>query len=247
VASDCGWSADRDSYGNNISNNAQTTFNTVHPVNTGADPLVYDLDGCPDAAFVTAKFWTNATPDGCAWNDTMTYRQEVSNYYSYDDGTAEAGYSIGEGAGSKIAYRFDTQGADSLRALRLYFDPIFTYDGPPNNPADGGFIITVWSSLAPEADHLPERFLQQPALPPGRTGPFRGISLGQHHRRERHVLCGLGADQRRGTAVGPGPQPGQPRHDVLQPGAGLEQLLPTRLLDDPPRGGGPGGSLRRCG
>jgi hypothetical protein len=150
AASDCGWSADRDSYGNNISNNAQTTFNTVHPVNTGADPLVYDLDGCPDAAFVTAKFWTNATPDGCAWNDTMTYRQEVSNYYSYDDGTAEAGYSIGEGAGSKIAYRFDTQGADSLRALRLYFDPIFTYDGPPNNPADGGFIITVWSSLAPE-------------------------------------------------------------------------------------------------
>jgi hypothetical protein len=150
VSSDCGWSDARSGYGNNISSNAYSSFNTVHPVNSGADPLVYDLSGCSDAAFVTAKFWTNATPDVCAYNDTMTYRQEISNYYSYDDGTAEAGYSIVNGTGSKIAYRFDTQGQDSLRALRVYFDPIFTYNGTVSTPLDGSFIITVWNSIYPE-------------------------------------------------------------------------------------------------
>ncbi|MBK9061454.1 MAG: T9SS type A sorting domain-containing protein [Flavobacteriales bacterium] len=150
VTSDCGWSASRDSYGNNISNNAGSHFNSVHPVNSGADPLVYDVSACADAAFLTAKFWTNATPDVCAYNDTMAYVQEISNYYSYDDGTAEAGYSLNQ-IGAKQAYRFDTEGADSLRALRMYFDPIFTYNPPPvNHPPSGSFIITVWSSLDPE-------------------------------------------------------------------------------------------------
>src|SRR5690606_33296999 len=93
---------------------------------------------------------TNATPDVCAYNDTMRYVQEISNYYSYDDGTAEAGYSL-HAAGAMQAYRFDTEGADSLRALRMYFAPIFTYDPPPvNNPPNGSFIIIVWSSLSPE-------------------------------------------------------------------------------------------------
>lgn len=150
VTSDCGWSATRGSYGNNISNNASSNFNSVHPVNSGADPLVYDVAACNDAAFLTAKFWTNATPDVCAYNDTMAWTQEISNYYSYDDGTAEAGYSLNQ-TGAKQAYRFDTQGEDSLRALRMYFSPIFTYDPPPvNNPPNGSFIITVWSSLNPE-------------------------------------------------------------------------------------------------
>lgn len=150
VDTDCGWSASRDSYGNNISNNANSNFNSVHPVNSGADPLVYDLSGCEGAAFATTKFWTNATPDACAYNDTMRYRQEISNYYSYDDGTAEAGYSLTSSGGMQ-AYRFDTQGEDSLRALRLYFAPIFTYDPPPvNYPPNGSFIITVWKSLSPE-------------------------------------------------------------------------------------------------
>ena len=150
VSSDCGWSTTRGSYGNNISNNANSNFNTVHPVNSGGNPLVYDVSACADAAFVTAKFWTNATPDVCAYNDTMAYVQEISNYYSYDDGTAEAGYSL-NAAGAKQAYRFDTEGTDSLRALRIYFDPIFTYNPPPvNHPPSGSFIITVWSSLDPE-------------------------------------------------------------------------------------------------
>lgn len=150
VSSDCGWTATRGGYGNNISNNAFSDFNSVHPVNSGANPLVYDVSGCADAAFLTTTFWTNATPDVCAYNDTMRYVQEISNYYSYDDGSAEAGYSL-NAAGAAQAYRFDTQGSDSLRALRMYFAPIFTYNPPPvNYPPNGSFIITIWKSLTPE-------------------------------------------------------------------------------------------------
>ncbi len=150
VGSDCGWSATRGSYGNNISNNAYSNFNSVHPVNSGADPLVYDVGGCSDAAFLDVKFWTNATPDVCAYNDTVRYVQEISNYYSYDDGSAEAGYSL-NAPGAAQAYRFDTQGSDSLRAVRAYFAPIFTYNPPPvNYPPNGSFIITIWKSLNPE-------------------------------------------------------------------------------------------------
>jgi len=149
VGSDCGWSATRANYGNNISSNAYTSFNTTHPVNSGANPLVYDVSGCNDAAFLTTKFWTNATPDVCAYNDTMAYTQEISNYYSYDDGTAEAGYGLTGGAGVQLAYRFDTQGTDSLRALRIYFDPVFTYDQTANNPLNGSFLITIWRDLDP--------------------------------------------------------------------------------------------------
>jgi hypothetical protein len=75
----------------------------------------------------------------------MTFVQELSNYYGYDDGSAEAGYSLNT-AGSKVAVRFDTQGSDSLRAVRMYFDPIFS----ENDPTDGAFLITVWTSLSPE-------------------------------------------------------------------------------------------------
>lgn len=134
--------------GSNISNNARTTFTSVHPVLGGPCNYTYPT-ASTDAAFYRDAFWTNATPDACAYNDSVVFVQELSNYYSYDDGSAEAGYSL-NAAGSKMAYRFDTQGGDSLRAIRAYFDPIFTFNSIPNDPTNGSFLITVWSSLSPE-------------------------------------------------------------------------------------------------
>lgn len=132
-------------YGSNISNNAGITFNSTHPVNSAPNNYVYDISTSTDAAFLRTKFWTQATPDVCRYNDTTSVLQELSNYYSYDDGGAEWGYSLNQ-SGGKIAYRFDTQGDDSLHAVRMYFDPIFAVD----DPRDGSFLITVWSSLDPE-------------------------------------------------------------------------------------------------
>jgi hypothetical protein len=134
-----------DNYGNNISSNAGTTFTSVHPVSAGPCSFTYDPSLSTDAAFWRNTFWLNATPNNIAYNDTMSFLQELSNYYSYDDGSAEAGYSLNS-AGAKLAVRFDTQGGDSLRAVRMYFDPIFS----ENDPTDGSFLLTVWTGLNPE-------------------------------------------------------------------------------------------------
>lgn len=134
--------------GSNIADNAQSTFTSVHPVLSGSCNYVYPTTAT-GADFYRNAFWTNATPDANAYNDSMIFVQELSNYYSYDDGSAEAGYSLTDG-GAKQAMRFDTQGSDSLRAVRLYFDPIFTYNGVVNDPTEGSFLLTVWSSLDPE-------------------------------------------------------------------------------------------------
>ena len=130
----------------NIIDNANTTFTSSIAVNSGPNNFQYDLAGCTGAAFATNKFWTLANPDALRYNDTTTFVQEISNYYSYDDGSAEQGYWLNT-QGGRIAYRFDTQGQDSLRAVRMYFDPIFTYGDIPNDPRDGNFLVTVWQDL----------------------------------------------------------------------------------------------------
>ncbi len=129
--------------GNNISGNASSTFGTAHPVANNAPPFLYDPSLSTDDAFWRTKMWANATPDINRYNDTISFVQELSNYYAYDDGSAEAGYSLNV-AGGKMAYRFDLATGDSLRAIRCYFDPIF------EDPSDGSFLITIWTSLTPE-------------------------------------------------------------------------------------------------
>lgn len=125
--------------GNNISNNASSTFISTHAV----APFFYDPALSTDFAFWRTKFWLNATPNINLYNDTLELVQEISNYYAYDDGSAEAGYSLNV-AGAKMAYRFDLPTGDSLRAFRAYFDPVF------EDPSNGSFILTVWTSLNPE-------------------------------------------------------------------------------------------------
>ena len=132
--------------GLNTSGNASTTIGALQPVNSAPANYVHDpalSDTCQ--AYYDVVMWTQTTPDINRYNDTIRFTQELSNYYSYDDGSAEAGYSLNS-SGAKLAVRFDIQGGDSLRAVRMYFDPIFSVD----DPTDGNFLITVWSSLTPE-------------------------------------------------------------------------------------------------
>jgi hypothetical protein len=144
VTNDCGDADAFSNYGTSVNGNANTSLTTNHPVNSTPNDFSYDVSGCTDAGFNTVKFWLD--PDNLRYNDTTAFVQELSNYYSYDDGSAEAGYWLNTQTG-KIAYRFDTQGQDSLRAVRMYFDPIFSYADLPNDPRDGNFLITIWSDL----------------------------------------------------------------------------------------------------
>jgi hypothetical protein len=134
--------------GLNTSGNAASVFTSDHPVNSSPNDFLFDPSVSTDAAFWKVKFWTDANPDLNNYNDTTSFVQELSNYYAYDDGSAEMGYGLNS-AGGKLAYRFDLVGADSLRAIRMYFNPIANAP-PASQPPSGSFLLTVWSSLDPE-------------------------------------------------------------------------------------------------
>ncbi len=56
-------------------------------------------------------------------NDTVIQHQRFKNYYAYDDGTCEAGYYV-LGQGGKMAVKFNLNFLDTLRSVRIYFDPV---------------------------------------------------------------------------------------------------------------------------
>lgn len=54
-------------------------------------------------------------------NDTVIFDQLFSDYYAYDDGTAEAGFYIQTQGGGSYAMRFALNFADTLRAVHMNF------------------------------------------------------------------------------------------------------------------------------
>lgn len=64
--------------------------------------------------------WTPFT-DIHAENDTSIYTQVFSNYYAYDDSTAES--SIYLGSQGEVTTMFETHFADTLRAVQFHFNP----------------------------------------------------------------------------------------------------------------------------
>jgi len=127
--------------GTNTAAPASSTFLGNYPVSN--DGFIYPAPNTDTCAYFDVEFWTNTTPDINRCNDTIRFKQEFTSYYAYDDGSAEAGYFVNT-AGAKIAHRFDILTADTLRAVRIYFDPIF------EDPSNSSFLLTVWSSLNPE-------------------------------------------------------------------------------------------------
>ena len=66
---------------------------------------------------------TNETNPRTLANDTISRLTELSDYYAYDDGTAEASVSlppVATGPASYHALRFDLNRPDQIRAIRLY-------------------------------------------------------------------------------------------------------------------------------
>ncbi len=69
--------------------------------------------------------------------DTIYFNQKFYNYYAYDDGTPEEGYGLTP-AYSKLAYRFQLNEADTLRAVKMFFNHTL------NNANEQYFYLTVW-------------------------------------------------------------------------------------------------------
>ncbi len=74
-------------------------------------------------------------------NDTIDYYQVFSNYFSYDDGSAENGYGVnGQGASNAmVATRFRTFEPDTLRAILIAFNDSY------QSSNQRYFNIAVWN------------------------------------------------------------------------------------------------------
>ncbi len=73
-------------------------------------------------------------------NDTLEYNQIFSNYFAYDDGTAEKAYGL-LGPGAQLAVKFETNAPTVLRGVQIYFTHIV------GDVSQNRFSIKAWQSL----------------------------------------------------------------------------------------------------
>jgi len=74
------------------------------------------------------------------WNDTLYYQQEFNSSFAYDDGIAESAYGVNIN-GAKVAYQFQLNRPDTLRAIQMYFPQML--DSVNHIP----FKLTVWDNI----------------------------------------------------------------------------------------------------
>ena len=79
-----------------------------------------------------------ATSDAFRSNDTLRFIQRIENYFSYDDGSAEAAYGLTQSY-SSLAYKFTMTVPDTLTGVKFYFNPVV------NDVSLKQFKLTVWN------------------------------------------------------------------------------------------------------
>jgi len=117
----------------------------LHTYAPHAQPAIdyaYTYDGADSATFViTHVFRMEGSSDENRHNDTCRFEQKFHNYYAYDDGTAEAGYSLLSTMStpeSYLAVQFTLAHPDTLRCVRMWFNSTL------NNENFGPFTLMVW-------------------------------------------------------------------------------------------------------
>lgn len=90
-----------------------------------------------DSMSVNIKATINASFKNLPENDTSDYNQHFADYYSYDDGSAEAGYGL-KSAQSSVAYKYKSLISDSILGAYIYFLPS-VIDNKQKQ-----FALTIW-------------------------------------------------------------------------------------------------------
>jgi len=114
---------------------AMTTVSSYHNFSTGyhfdetlpGDEVTFDIKGIATIQEPTFN-----------QNDTCYAQQVFSDYYAYDDGSAEKAYGV-TGVQARMAYKFTAYEADSLLAVRMCFVPSV------NDVHNKLFLLTVWA------------------------------------------------------------------------------------------------------
>ncbi|MCD6346095.1 MAG: hypothetical protein J7L96_01615, partial [Bacteroidales bacterium] len=88
----------------------------------------FTSDAADSAIFTITLDLHSTEQDLVPGNDRIQYQQVFTNYYAYDDGSAEAGYGlVGEGtANARVACRFNNyHTVDSLVGMQIFFNRSF--------------------------------------------------------------------------------------------------------------------------
>ena len=148
------------------------TANDIDPGSTQNYSFGYDYPfnlGAGDSAKFLIRTFLKTDAFDYKPNDTISYTQKFLNYYSLDDGTAEAGYGL-RGLGTKnasVAVRFNCFREDSLRAVDMYFNQL-----PDSANLNYYFYLRVWDSNKGKPGNL---MYSEVGMRPAYTGQLNGF------------------------------------------------------------------------
>lgn len=119
----------------NVSGNARQEITTTANLNGYVfDPMVTDT--CAIFDFCVYHNPTDAYPQ----NDTTCFQQVFTDYYSYDDGSAERAFAV-QGAGGMLALRFQSAITDTIIGIRVHWTPY------GNDPSNSPFLLRLWDDV----------------------------------------------------------------------------------------------------
>jgi hypothetical protein len=121
----------------------QTTYTSYHDMT----PIPFNTNYTGDEQVFRVKGTISAQFPNLGMNDTTGFYQSFSNYYSYDDGSAEAAFGP-TGTQARLAVQFDAYEADSLIGVAFHFVPSVI------DVSSKLFLISVWSNENGHPDTL---------------------------------------------------------------------------------------------
>lgn len=99
-----------------------------------------------------------AVPDVNRHNDTLRVKVQLTDYFAYDDGSAEAAYGITEVNGM-MAYKFEVTKQDTLNGVWIYFNPFI------NNVSVFNFNLIAWDANSEGKPNIPISYNALPSNP----------------------------------------------------------------------------------
>ncbi len=141
-------------------NSASNTSNNVGiieteiAINTGSNSFVFDTNVNDTCAAFDVVFYHEFVDNFTPQNDSTTFTQNFSNYYAYDDGSAEKAFTLDNAPGGKIAVKYNSFIPDTLLGIWVHFIPFKT----PSTLQS--FILRAWDDNNGEpGDELAENFV----------------------------------------------------------------------------------------
>jgi len=108
--------------------------------NIPALPMILDTITVPSAYKFEIDI-SSTTGNIIHQNDTLRHVQSFSNYFAYDDGTAESAFALNATLIGEVAEKFTTTVPDSLQAIDIYFNPLW-HDA---SLYEGAFNLRIWA------------------------------------------------------------------------------------------------------